>query len=132
MPEPSSSPPYSYTLQEWLSRVKFASNPPLSTLNPEDVERWLKSYFESQYPDPIEREWKYDRLYSALSYVDHHLEKFDVGKVAVVGETHSLITKDIWIAMWFAFAKPESDPSNPPSPEQVLFMVEMIAKERKR
>jgi hypothetical protein len=129
--EPSSSLPYSYKLEEWIPQGKVAADVSLKAKNPEDAERLLKSFFESEYPDLLEREWKYARFYRGISYIDHHIEELDFGKVAVVGESQAMMSKNLWIAMWFAFGNvSESDLSNLPTPGQVLFMVEEIAKKR--
>jgi hypothetical protein len=131
MPEPSSSLPYSYKLKEWIPQGKVAVDFSLKAKNPEDAQRLLKSFFESEYPDPLEREWKYARFYRGISYIDHHIEELDFGKVAVAGESQAMISKNLWIAMFFAFGNASEDQlSSLPTPDQVLFMVEEIAKKR--
>ena len=130
-PEPSSSLPYSYKLVEWIPQGKVAVDVSLKAKNPEDAQRQLKSFFESEYPDPLEREWKYARFYRGISYIDHHIEELDFGKVAVAGESQAMISKNLWIAMFFAFGNASEDQlSNLPTPDQVLSMVGEIAKKR--
>lgn len=64
----------------------------------------LRGFFELEYPDPQEMQWKFSRFYFALAYLDRYAEEFAARDARAIANTDKFaLSKHVWIAMFRFF-----------------------------
>ena len=95
---------------------------------PENFEHLYAEYFESHFPDPIERAKKHERLALAQRFLRDHVESFDYGKLAVTSQKEALVSKELLRALWAIYAHPSDRCTHePPTVEVVRRAIEHFA-----
>jgi hypothetical protein len=120
VPETPNNAPFLYPPDEWFYHVSLAARP--STGGGKNGPALLREAFVQEYPDFVEREWKYERFACALTYLMDHFDDFDTGRIGVVGQTQGIFKCPLWIAFFRFFAHATEETLHDPLPDPSVFI----------
>jgi hypothetical protein len=119
---------FEYDQQAWLEDWDLVLEASLETPAEKRPAR-LHRFFHARYTNPLEAEWKCERVLMAYRYLDEYLESFERRGLAIGSKKRATIGGCVAIMLWGFFGcVSDEQVKNPPSPE-ILIAASEIRKE---
>lgn len=111
---------FHYALQEWYDDWGALAGA-TETIEKENCMEWAAGYFRSRYTNPLEADWKRDRMLKAIQYLEKHLDSFEAESWLIASKAHMTVGKDLASALFrfFSHATDEQVVNEPP-PEIII------------
>jgi hypothetical protein len=104
-----------YTPKEWLEdwgAIAAASD----KITKKNVSKWWTQYFRSRYANPLEADWKGERMAKARRYLEKHIEVFEAGSWVIASSETVTVGKHLALALYrfFGHATDQQVMNEPP------------------
>lgn len=106
---------FHYSLQEWYEDWGALAEA-TETIEKENSREWAADYFRSRYANPLEADWKHDRMLKAIYYLEEHLDSFEADNWLIASKATMTVGKDLVTALFrfFSHATDEQVVNEPP------------------